>query len=257
MNELAVTGRSVFDVIRRTDEQGQEYWSARDLQPLLGYERWERFADAIDRAMVSCTANGHAVSDHFRRAGKMVPIGSGAEREVTDYHLSRFGCYLVAMNGDPRKREIAAAQAYFAIKTRQQELAEQQAPTQAQLALVMAKALVELEQQMHAVTARVEAIEARQRDAEQQLQALPAPSGPVADVSTRALLNRLIRAYSVETGIPHNSLWRQLYREFRDRYHVDLVARATGSKKPIDVAEEIGHIQTLYNLAATLFKRAS
>lgn len=131
------------------------------------------------------------------------------------------------------------------------------APSQAQLALVMAQALVEHERRLNEVTARVAAIEARQQEAEQQLQALPEPTGPVADVTTRALLNRLVRAYSVETGIPHNSLWRQLYREFRDRYHIDLVARATKSRGPLDVAESLGHIQTLYNLAATLFKRAS
>lgn len=131
------------------------------------------------------------------------------------------------------------------------------APSQAQLALAMAQALVEHERRLAEVAARVDAIESRQREAEQQLQALPAPTGPVADVSTRALLNRLIRTYSVETGIPHSSLWRQLYREFRDRYHVDLVARATHNKKALDVAEEIGHLETLYNLAATLFRQAS
>jgi len=257
MNELATTGNSAFDVIRRTDDEGREYWSARDLQPLLGYERWERFADAIDRAMASCQANGHEPSDHFRRAGKMVPIGSGATREVTDYHLTRFGCYLVAMNGDPRKPEIARAQAYFAIKTRQQELAEQQAPTSAQVALALAQALVEHERRLNEVTARVAAIEARQQEAEQQLQALPEPTAPPADITKRALLNRLIRAYAIETGVPVNVLWNRLYLEFRDRYHVDLKARATHRKATLDVAEELGHIETLYNLACHLFKRAS
>lgn len=107
-----------------------ERWSARDLMPLLGYEKWERFADSIARAQITCTATGHAEADHFPGAGKKVQIGSGAEREVADFHLSRFACYLVAMNGDPRKPEVAAAQAYFAIRTREAETRPTFDPTQ-------------------------------------------------------------------------------------------------------------------------------
>lgn len=112
---------SPFDEIRRVTPEGREYWSARDLMPILGYERWERFADAIGRAKVSAHNSGYVVSDHFPGAAKMVETGSGAHRRIDDYHLSRYGCYVVALNGDPRKPEIAAAQNYFVIKTREAE----------------------------------------------------------------------------------------------------------------------------------------
>lgn len=131
------------------------------------------------------------------------------------------------------------------------------APSQAQLALVMAQALVEHERRLNEVAARVAAIEARQQEAEQQLQALPEPTAPPADITKRALLNRLIRAYAIQTGVPVNVVWDRLYMEFRDRYHIDLKARATHRKGPLDVAEELGHIETLYNLACHLFRRAS
>src|ERR1017187_1544190 len=99
-----------FDSIKQTNPYGQEYWSARDLAPLLGYNKWHRFEDAIQRAKIACEQSGNIVADHFTGAGKMVKLGSKAEREVTDYFLSRFSCYLIAQNGDPRKPEIAAAQ---------------------------------------------------------------------------------------------------------------------------------------------------
>ncbi len=112
---------SPFDAIRRETPEGREYWSARDLMSPLGYEKWERFADAINRAKISAHNAGYQVTDHFPGAGKMVETGSGAQRRVEDYHLSRFACYLIALNGDPRKPEIAAAQAYFVIRTREAE----------------------------------------------------------------------------------------------------------------------------------------
>lgn len=97
-------------------------WSARDLMPLLGYDKWERFEGVIQRAISACEQTGNVVEDHFPGAGKMVSLGSGAGREVSNYHLSRLACYLVAMNGDPRKSEIAAAQTYFAVSTRKNGL---------------------------------------------------------------------------------------------------------------------------------------
>lgn len=117
------TGQSPdFDSIKKTNPYGQEYWSARSLASLLGYNQWRRFEDAIQRAMIACEQSGNIVNNHFADAGKMVKLGSGAEREVKDYNLSRFACYLVAQNGDPRKPEIAAAQVYFAVSTRAQEI---------------------------------------------------------------------------------------------------------------------------------------
>ena len=124
MTEIELINEALFDNIKHINEYGQEYWSARELMPVLEYAQWRRFNETIERAQESCAASGNDVSDHFADVGKMVNIGSGAWREVEDYHLSRYACYLVAMNGDPRKHAIALAQTYFAVKTRQQEIVE-------------------------------------------------------------------------------------------------------------------------------------
>ncbi len=126
-HRLPAGGRASFEALKRVNAHGAEYWSARDLQPLLGYSQWRRFEDAIGRAMTSCEQSGNKPGHHFAGAGKMIGTGKGATREVGDYHLSRFACYLIAQNGDPRKAEIAQAQKYFAIQTRRQELSEEHA----------------------------------------------------------------------------------------------------------------------------------
>lgn len=112
---------SPFNAIRLERADGTGFWSARDLQPLLGYVEWRKFNDAIERARAACDNAGTDSRDHFVPAAKMAGIGSGAEREVLDYHLTRYACYLVAMNGDPRKTEIAQAQTYFAVRTHEAE----------------------------------------------------------------------------------------------------------------------------------------
>lgn len=117
-----------FDSIRLVREDGSEFWSARDLQPLLEYVDWRKFNDAIERARAACDNAGQDSRDHFVPAARMVEVGSNARREVLDYHLSRHACYLTAINGDSRKPAIAAAQNYFAVKTRQAELAQQARP---------------------------------------------------------------------------------------------------------------------------------
>lgn len=106
-------------------EEGVEFWYARDLQKLLGYDKWENFFNAIEKAKVSCKNSGQNILDHFPEVRKMVQIGSETEREIADYKLTRYACYLIAQNGDPRKEQIAFAQSYFAIQTRKQELIEQ------------------------------------------------------------------------------------------------------------------------------------
>lgn len=115
-----------FDFVIHSDEDAKiEFWYARELMLLLGYERWENFDKAIMRAMDSCQTSNIKVSDHFREVTKMVPLGSSAHRAVKDYMLTRYACYLIAQNGDPKKEEIAFAQSYFAVQTRRQELIEE------------------------------------------------------------------------------------------------------------------------------------
>lgn len=122
---LPTTVAQSFEDIKQTNEHGAEYWSARDLQNLLGYSQWRRFEDVIKRAITSCKESGNPSEHHFADVGKMIELGKGGVREVDDYHLSRFACYLIAQNGNPQKSEIAYAQRYFAIQTRKQELSEQ------------------------------------------------------------------------------------------------------------------------------------
>jgi DNA-damage-inducible protein D len=121
---LPVRGNVTFEEMKRVNDYGAEYWSARDLQPLLGYSQWRRFEDAVQRAITSCRQSGNEPDYHFAGAGKPITGGKGAVQVVDDYHLSRFACYLIAQNGDSRKPEIANAQKYFAIQARRQELSD-------------------------------------------------------------------------------------------------------------------------------------
>ncbi len=106
-------------------EEGVEFWFARDLKNLLGYEQWRNFLSVIQKAKDACNNAGNEVLDHFADVSKMVTLGSSSEREVQDIKLTRYACYLIAQNGDSRKEEIAFAQSYFAIQTRKQELVEE------------------------------------------------------------------------------------------------------------------------------------
>ncbi|HFU4223656.1 TPA: DNA damage-inducible protein D [Streptococcus suis] len=119
------TKEKLDSIVNQTENEFIDYWYARDLMPLLGYERWENFHKAIQRAMNSVETSDTKVSDHFREVTKMVPLGSGSERPVKDYMLTRYACYLIAINGDTNKEEIAFAQSYFAVQTRKQELIEE------------------------------------------------------------------------------------------------------------------------------------
>jgi DNA-damage-inducible protein D len=163
LNQL--NNSSPFDGIRQIDEQGQEYWTARELMPLLGYSRWNEFKPVIERATFACKNTGNEVDMHF--SGSTL---KSQGRPGQDYKLSRYGGYLTAMNGDPRKPEIAAAQSYFVVKTREAETQTQlKAMTQIQLLAAIAQQLAEQEQrflqqqqQQTQILARLKAVEVEQ-----------------------------------------------------------------------------------------------
>ena len=124
MTRLEASEYESFEDIKQSDDAGNEFWSARDLRKVLQYTKWENFSKVINKAMLACKNSGYSVEDHFPDVRKMVKLGSGAEKSVIDYELSRYACYLIVQNGDPRKEVIALGQTYFAIQTRRQELAD-------------------------------------------------------------------------------------------------------------------------------------
>ncbi len=126
MNELENINETVFESVKHFDENGNEYWYARELQKVLEYNKWENFEKVIEKAKLSCLNSNYGLQDHFPDVRKMVDIGSNTLRNIVDYKLSRYACYLIVQNGDSRKKVIALAQTYFAIQTRKQELLEQE-----------------------------------------------------------------------------------------------------------------------------------
>ena len=120
-----MTNQSAFEHIKKTNEIGQEYWSARELFKVLEYIRWDKFLNVIEKAKEACANSGQDPENHFPRVGKMVDIGSGARRDIGDLHLTRYACYLIIQNADPSKEIIAVGQTYFALQTRRQEVLEQ------------------------------------------------------------------------------------------------------------------------------------
>ena len=125
-NSLEKNYTNDFEGIKHTDEKGREYWYARELQKVLQYSEWRKFEGVIIKAMEACRNSEIDVLDHFVGVDKMVQIGSGAKRKQIDYKLTRYACYLIAQNGDSRKKVIATAQTYFAVQTRKQELSEKE-----------------------------------------------------------------------------------------------------------------------------------
>ena len=127
MNELEKNNtEKTFEKIKHIDEEGMEFWYARELAKALEYKRWDKFKNVLTKAMIACQNSNNLINDHFSQVEKMVSLGSDATRKIEDYKLSRYACYLIAQNGDARKKVIALAQTYFAIQTRKQELSERE-----------------------------------------------------------------------------------------------------------------------------------
>lgn len=217
--DLTRNTASPFDAIRREDETG-EFWSARDLMPLLGYERWERFEDVIDRAEVSINNTGMAAPDHIRSAAKMVPLGSGSERRVIDYRMTRFGAYMTAMNGDPRKAQVAKAQQYFAVRTREAE-AQVVNPKEVTRA-DMARMILAAEEELAVVTAALES------------------ATPAIEYHDRYVLNDdvvIVKVWGQQFGLTEPQAY-SLLLERKVIYRVNLGERWSGSKQRREAVHE-------------------
>lgn len=144
MSNVKLYSKESFDSIKHFDDSGREYWLARELQVVLEYSQWRNFENVIERAKTACINSGVDISAHFADVSKMVNLGVGTERRILDIALSRYACYLIVQNGDPRKEIIALGQTYFAIQTRRQELGdEKRLVTEDEKRLTIRKELVE------------------------------------------------------------------------------------------------------------------
>ena len=126
MNNIDEYKEKTFDDIKHLDELGNEYWEAREFMLVLGYSKWDNFSKVIDKAKIACNISNNNVFEHFADAGKVLEVGNKAKMKVADYHLSRYACYLIVQNADPRKKAVAMGQTYFAAQTRKQELADEE-----------------------------------------------------------------------------------------------------------------------------------
>ena len=126
MKEIIEYKDIIFESIKHIDEEGNEYWLARELQIALEYAQWRRFNEVVNRAIISCEQSKYIIDDHFAKVGKMVGVGSKTTRNIDDYKLTRYACYLIVQNSDSRKEVVAPSQTYFVVQTRKQELIEKE-----------------------------------------------------------------------------------------------------------------------------------
>jgi hypothetical protein len=252
---------SPFDQIRRVRPDGSEYWSARELMPYLGYAKWERMVDAIDRAKASCQAQGLDPEDNFPGAGKVVQPGKTGPAGQ-DVELTRYACYLVAMNGDPRKPEIAAAQNYFVVMTRAAEVDglgqpgdTSQDPIKAMLQACLAQrdAQLALEGRVDVIQEQVGDLVALRTAALQVLNDVPRTDEPPAPLTTRAKVVMVVNDFVAAHGVEYKDIWSKTYREFGARYHFNARARAKNAGiSMLDAIERAGLMEELYKVACVI-----
>lgn len=206
--DIYATGET-FDAIKQVDAEGNETWSARDLMPRLEYGAdWRNFADVVSRAKAACKNSGHAAQDHFVDGTKMVRIGSGASRSVPDFTLTRYGAYLVAMNGDPRKPAVAAAQTYFAVQT---HVAEVTAASGVLAALNLDLSTPEGRLRISEIIAegaRREIAIGIERDEARAELAIAAPKAEYVDGFVNADDASLVRVFAAQLGVGERALRR-------------------------------------------------
>jgi hypothetical protein len=255
MTDESITppAKSPFDAILYLDGNA-EYWLARGLMPLLGYKQWHRFSDVLDRAMAACENAGGLKASHFNHLPGAV---SGSGRTGDDYRLSRHACYLVAMNGDPRKTEIAQAQSYFAIKTREAENQQAAQPkTPAEIILAQAQQLVNYEQRLSKTEQRVQAIEQRSIDAAEQIDSnvLPPAKTETPILETRRALLHVVNLYCRKEVVEPQEAWNRLYEQLRLRCKFAVKKRNhLKNETHLDVVVRHGYLDRTYAIALDYF----
>jgi hypothetical protein len=251
---IAPPAKSPFDSLLRVDGS-KEYWLARELMPLLGYKRWERVPDVINRAMAACENSGNSVSEQFFEEARR--INKGAGRPQQDYRLSRYACYLVAMNGDPRKTEIAQAQSYFAIKTKEAETQQLAPPkSQAEMLIIYAQEFFAHDQRLKSVESDVREMKQIRIDATKELRQLPPSKEPAPPLTERASLRQLINQWCKATNVDQHTAWTKLYSElyYRDGFSVNVRMKSGKYAKKIDAIVDCGKMSVLYAIACDIFR---
>lgn len=256
--------QSPFDSIKHLDEQGREHWSARELMPILGYSRWNEFLASIDRAKLACENTGNLVTEHFSGCTRKNSPGRGRPQE--DYKLSRYAAYLISLNGDPRKPEIANAQAYFVVKTREAEVREQQQVieppkpmSQIEILQVAINQLVEQEKRTQELERRQQQTEEAlakifrdKLEAQERLNALPAPTVTAPPVTVRQLVRRTVNDFCTRSGASQQDIWKKLYQEIFYRCGICLNKRErVKNQSKLDILTE-SELNQLYAIAVEI-----